>query len=336
MVSRGRVVSPAGIRAIAGVSRDTLKPLLEAGEEAGCLNLSEFSAADAGSRARRGRARGSCTPRSRSARITLTDDCGREAADDATYVNGDLAQATTDSLQLFLNEAGRYPLLTAAEEVELAKRVERGDPAGEGPDDQLEPPARRLDREALPGSRPVAARPDPGGRDRADPRGREVRLAPRLQVLHLCDVVDPPGRAARRGEQVAHDPDPGAHRRARAADRPRRAGAERQARPPADRRRDLEGREALAQASARGALGGARRHQPRQAARRRQRRLDRRPRRRLDQQAVEEEVQVSLTEATLHRALEDLPEREVRCCSSATASRRRSRSRSRRSGAGSG
>src|SRR5579871_6823325 len=35
----------------------------------------------------------------------------------------------TDSLQLFLNEAGRYPLLTAAEEVELAKRIERGDRA---------------------------------------------------------------------------------------------------------------------------------------------------------------------------------------------------------------
>jgi RNA polymerase primary sigma factor len=34
---------------------------------------------------------------------------------------------TTDSLQLFLNEAGRYPLLTAAEEVELAKKIERGD-----------------------------------------------------------------------------------------------------------------------------------------------------------------------------------------------------------------
>jgi RNA polymerase primary sigma factor len=36
-------------------------------------------------------------------------------------------QLTTDSLQLFLNEAGRYTLLTAAEEVELAKRIERGD-----------------------------------------------------------------------------------------------------------------------------------------------------------------------------------------------------------------
>jgi RNA polymerase primary sigma factor len=42
-------------------------------------------------------------------------------------VNGELASATTDALQLFLNEAGRYKLLTAAEEVELAKRIERGD-----------------------------------------------------------------------------------------------------------------------------------------------------------------------------------------------------------------
>ena len=34
---------------------------------------------------------------------------------------------TTDSLTLFMNEIGRYELLTAAEEVELAKRIERGD-----------------------------------------------------------------------------------------------------------------------------------------------------------------------------------------------------------------
>ncbi len=32
-----------------------------------------------------------------------------------------------DSLQLFFNEARRYPLLTAAEEIELAKRIEKGD-----------------------------------------------------------------------------------------------------------------------------------------------------------------------------------------------------------------
>ena len=31
------------------------------------------------------------------------------------------------TLQLFFRQASRYPLLTAAEEVELAKRIERGD-----------------------------------------------------------------------------------------------------------------------------------------------------------------------------------------------------------------
>jgi RNA polymerase primary sigma factor len=36
-------------------------------------------------------------------------------------------ETTTDALQLFLREAGRHPLLTAAQEVELAKQIERGD-----------------------------------------------------------------------------------------------------------------------------------------------------------------------------------------------------------------
>ena len=40
-----------------------------------------------------------------------------------------VADATMDSLQLFFNEARKYPLLTAAEEIELAKRIEKGDMA---------------------------------------------------------------------------------------------------------------------------------------------------------------------------------------------------------------
>jgi RNA polymerase primary sigma factor len=36
-------------------------------------------------------------------------------------------ETTTDALQLFLREAGKHQLLTAAQEVELAKRIERGD-----------------------------------------------------------------------------------------------------------------------------------------------------------------------------------------------------------------
>src|ERR1051326_3302292 len=61
--------------------------------------------------------------------LEMTDDCCKEDAASATYVNGDLVNATTDALQLFLNEAGRYKLLTAEEEVALSKRIERGDKA---------------------------------------------------------------------------------------------------------------------------------------------------------------------------------------------------------------
>ena len=39
------------------------------------------------------------------------------------------AEITTDSLQLFLKDIGKVPLLTAAQEVELAKRIERGEHA---------------------------------------------------------------------------------------------------------------------------------------------------------------------------------------------------------------
>ena len=53
------------------------------------------------------------------------------AASDARPEGGSTANATADptldSVQLFFRQASRYPLLTAAEEVELAKRIERGD-----------------------------------------------------------------------------------------------------------------------------------------------------------------------------------------------------------------
>src|ERR671937_418068 len=41
----------------------------------------------------------------------------------------DHASGSTDSITLFMNEAGHHRLLTAAEEVALAKRIERGDAA---------------------------------------------------------------------------------------------------------------------------------------------------------------------------------------------------------------
>src|SRR3546814_4545120 len=41
--------------------------------------------------------------------------------------------------------------------------------------------------------RPAVPRPDPGGQHRPDEGGRQVRAPPRLQVLDVCHVVDPPG-----------------------------------------------------------------------------------------------------------------------------------------------
>jgi RNA polymerase primary sigma factor len=59
--------------------------------------------------------------------IDLSDDCGREVPEQVSYANDMLAAVTTDALQLFLREVNRFTLLTAAQEVDLAKRIERGD-----------------------------------------------------------------------------------------------------------------------------------------------------------------------------------------------------------------
>jgi RNA polymerase primary sigma factor len=109
------------------MSQTEIAAMLERGEELGCLNLSEFSEFLQEAELE-DEERDALLEQLEERGIELTDDCGRTQAE-STYVNGDLAAATTDALQLFLNEAARYPLLTAAEEVELAKRVERGDKA---------------------------------------------------------------------------------------------------------------------------------------------------------------------------------------------------------------
>jgi RNA polymerase primary sigma factor len=99
--------------------------LMDLGEREGCLELSEVSRAieEAGLEEEEvERLYQDIQQRG----IELSDDCGRSVTD-STYVNGDLAHSTTDALQMFLNEVGRYELLTAEQEVELAKRIERGD-----------------------------------------------------------------------------------------------------------------------------------------------------------------------------------------------------------------
>ncbi len=100
--------------------------LVEHGEREGCVNLSELESAIEQLELDDetvGRLYEELDHRD----IEVADDCERAGSRDADYTNGSLATATSDSLQLFLNEIGRYPLLTAEEEVELAKRIERGD-----------------------------------------------------------------------------------------------------------------------------------------------------------------------------------------------------------------
>jgi RNA polymerase primary sigma factor len=58
--------------------------------------------------------------------VEIDDDVGRPA--EATrYANGSLAHFAVDALDQFLAEAAGHRLLTASEEIALAKRVERGD-----------------------------------------------------------------------------------------------------------------------------------------------------------------------------------------------------------------
>jgi RNA polymerase primary sigma factor len=106
--------------------QESVAALIAEGEREGCLNLSRFNEFVAEHELDDDDVRG-LYERLDEREIEVSDDCGRTRGEESTYVNGDLAVATTDALQLFLNEAGRWPLLTAEEEVELTKRIERGD-----------------------------------------------------------------------------------------------------------------------------------------------------------------------------------------------------------------
>src|SRR5918996_25407 len=100
--------------------------LIERGEERGCVNLSELmelaqelELADEETQSLQERleARG----------IEVADDCGNGAPPGPLYNHDELVVMTSDTLQLFLRDVRRHPLLSAEEEIELAQRIERGD-----------------------------------------------------------------------------------------------------------------------------------------------------------------------------------------------------------------
>ena len=93
-----------------------------------------------------------------------------------------------------------------AGQADRARRHDRQAAHGGG-----QPAPGGVDRQGLRRARPDAARPDPGGIARPDQGGGEVRLPPRLQVLDLRHLVDPPGGHPLACRQGPHDPHPGAH-----------------------------------------------------------------------------------------------------------------------------
>ena len=103
-----------------------------------------------------------------------------------------------------------------------------------------QPPAGRLDREEVHEPRPAVPRPDSGRQHRPDEGGRQVRVPPRLQVLDLRDVVDPPGHHARDRRPGADDPHPGPHDRDDQQADSHVASARAGARPRADVGRDRQ------------------------------------------------------------------------------------------------
>ncbi len=114
----------AEARAVAVLEHEEARALVQQGQEAGSLAYEEVSA--------------------------LLDDLALDAAqadellqaleelnveitgkepepEAAPAADAQAREISTDALQLFLKDIGRVPLLTAAQEVELAKRIERGD-----------------------------------------------------------------------------------------------------------------------------------------------------------------------------------------------------------------
>jgi RNA polymerase primary sigma factor len=107
-------------------SRPEVAALIARGEERGCINLSEFDELAQALELHEEDV-DALESHLESQGIEIADDCGRTGVEPTVFRNGELAAATTDALQLFLNEIRRYPLLTAAEEVDLSKRIEQGD-----------------------------------------------------------------------------------------------------------------------------------------------------------------------------------------------------------------
>jgi RNA polymerase primary sigma factor len=118
-------MNPTAVELDPGVE-ERIAALIEAGRSVDCVDLSEVDSLVQANNLSDDEEH-AVHERIESAGLSIQDDCGKVAAEPAGYRNGDLAETTTDALQLFFNEMRRYPLLSKEEEIELAQRIERGD-----------------------------------------------------------------------------------------------------------------------------------------------------------------------------------------------------------------
>jgi RNA polymerase primary sigma factor len=103
-----------------------LNAILEQGRERGCVEESELARAVEALDLDQEQV-DAIAERLQEEGVEVNDDCGHRQTPPTEVSNRELAGYTTDALQIFLNEAGRHRLLTPQEEVELSKRIERGD-----------------------------------------------------------------------------------------------------------------------------------------------------------------------------------------------------------------
>ena len=89
----------------------------------------------------------------------------------------------------------------------------RARPSGQSPHGRSQPAPGGLHRQEIRQSGPGLSRSDSGRQSRAAQRGREIRISARLQVFHLCGVVDSPGVDPLDCRPGPHDSHPGAHDR---------------------------------------------------------------------------------------------------------------------------
>jgi len=109
------------------LEHDDVRALVRQGQEAGFLTVEEIALA-VGDDVEPGQLE-ELYVLLEEAQIEVVEVEPEPEAESAPVLEPEPREVSTDALQLFLKDIGKVPLLTAAQEVELAKRIERGDHA---------------------------------------------------------------------------------------------------------------------------------------------------------------------------------------------------------------